>query len=274
MYTLEDDYETDTKPKTSTQRIPKGGYRGERERQEAQRIIDNMPVTQRSPRASRHSEEAQGDVYYGPQRQRGGDVAENTWSNEQIRAARSRTTTTQRTYAPPSKLTKQPSKRQKQPKHPAVYVSGTIAAIVGFVILSTSGAAWWSTTFHDPGTYGPTHGTIATGVLGGGDSKEHPTKIIGLNNGGKIELIILHANDPAHTQIINGPDLTTIDFPDPMNAEVDVQTGDYNGDGKQDVKVTIYATTFDMPFHRYNRPSVLDGDGKGGLKLQQPAGGQ
>jgi hypothetical protein len=269
MYTFEHDADTvfDPRPGTATKRVPAGGYRTKRQREEAQRILDNVPrhtraAAYREPRSDVYEYEEEGD---GPQRRRADEQAPNTREDEAIRVPRTRV----KRYSPaPS----QEPKRQKQPKPPIVYVGATAAALVGFLILSTSGASWWATHVSDPGTYGPTHSTIATGVLGGGDSKEHPTKIIGLNNDGKIELIILHANDPAKTQIINGPDLTAIDFPDPKNAEIDVQVGDYNHDGKQDVQVTIYATTFDMPFHRYNRPSILDGDGKGNLKPQQTGG--
>jgi hypothetical protein len=269
MYELESDIET--RPPTATKRYRRGEIPGQRE--QAQRIIDTMGNARpRRAAQNRHDEAPRGDVYegpQGPQRRRADEQAPNTREDRTIQAPRTRTAKRAYTPAPSQK-----PKRQKQPKHPLVYVGATAAAFIGFIIAGTSGAAWWSTAISDPGVYGPTHGTIASAVLGGGDSKEHSTKIIGWNNGGKVELIIMHANDPAKMQAISGPDLTAVDFPDPINAEVYVEAGDFNHDGKQDIKIIIYATTFDMPFHRYNRPSILDGDGKGGLKLQQQTGGQ
>jgi len=100
-------------------------------------------------------------------------------------------------------------------------------------------------------------------VLGGGDSETQPSKLIAINNSGRIEIMKLVANDPKKAQIITGPDLVKAGFPDPVNAEVSLSAS--NGS----VQVTIYGSFYDAPFHRYQTRYTLVEDGQGNLKSQQ-----
>ncbi len=154
---------------------------------------------------------------------------------------------------------------------PLIWVGVTFLCMMIAWFLTTSGLAWWSTHVTDPGQYaGALHGTIVTGVLGGGDSQETPSKLIGWNNAGHVQILKITANAPSKAQIIVGPDLTKLDaFPDPTGAVVDLQLGDYNSDGHLDVRVTVYSPAYDFPFHRMNMVFLLYGDGKGGLKPRQ-----
>jgi hypothetical protein len=147
--------------------------------------------------------------------------------------------------------------------HPAVWVILTLLMAFSAYLTSTAGLAWRDTTLSDPGKYGPTHGNIITVALGGGDSTSQPSKLIAMNNGGRVEIIELLANDPSKAQILRGPDLVTQNFPDPTNAEVDLSAG--NGF----VRVTIYGSYYDAPFHRCQTGYTLVEDGQGNLKQQQ-----
>jgi len=135
--------------------------------------------------------------------------------------------------------------------------------------VSTCGLAWRDVTFIDPGKYGPTHGNIVMGVFGGGDSQEHPSRLIGLNNDGHVQIIMIHANDASKSQILLGPNLVTLGFPDPAHANVDLEARDFDGDGNLDLKVTVLASFYDKPLSRYGVPYMLYGDGQGNLKPRQ-----
>ncbi|MBO0782814.1 MAG: hypothetical protein J2P37_28700, partial [Ktedonobacteraceae bacterium] len=161
------------------------------------------------------------------------------------------------------------SRRSKQPKHPLFYIGGTAGGLLGGYILLTYLVGWCVTHLSDPGSFGPTHGNIVVGVFGGGDSQVKPSKLIALNNNGHVQLMKITSNDPAKTQILVGPDLGRLEFPDPAGAEIQMEVGDYDHDGHTDVKVSILGTTFTSPFTRYRSQYVLYGDGKGGLK-QRP----
>ncbi|MEO9027605.1 MAG: hypothetical protein ABI413_02215 [Ktedonobacteraceae bacterium] len=151
--------------------------------------------------------------------------------------------------------------------HGAVWMILTLIAVVTFWWVTTSGLAWWDTTYSDPGMYGPTHGQMIAAVLGGGDSTQHPTKLIAMNNGGHVLLIEIPAgNDYSKAKLLAGPNLAAQGFPDSQNAVISLQAGDYTHDGFTDVQVTIYATLYDKPFHRYSVTYYLYGNGAGGLK--------
>ena len=147
--------------------------------------------------------------------------------------------------------------------HPLVWVSFTLFGMWLFWITTTVALSFWATHVTDPGTYGPTHGNVITVVLGGGDSETQPSKLIAINNGGRIEIMKLLANDPKKAQIITSPDLVKTGFPNPVNAEVSLSAG--NGF----VQVTIYGSFYDAPFHRYQTRYTLVEDGQGNLKSQQ-----
>jgi len=142
-------------------------------------------------------------------------------------------------------------------------VSFTLFGVWLFWIITTVALSFWATHVTDPGTYGPTHGTVITVVLGGGDSERQPSKLMAINNSGRIEIMKLVANDPKKAQIITGPDLVKAGFPDPLNAEVELKAS--NGS----VQVTIYGSFYDAPFHRYQTRYILVEDGQGNVKPQQ-----
>jgi hypothetical protein len=125
--------------------------------------------------------------------------------------------------------------------------------------------ALFVTHFIDPGTYGPIHGQVLRDVFGG-DSAEQPSKVIGMDDNGRVLVIKLTADDPTKAQIIPGPDLAKLNFPDPKGAEIDLQAGDFDHDGHKDLQVTIESTTYDTPLHRYSQSYILYNDGKGNLK--------
>jgi len=161
-----------------------------------------------------------------------------------------------------------PQNTQGHGKALAFGVGLTILALWLAWVATTAGASLWVTHVTDPGTYGPTHGNMVSGVFGGGDSQEHPTKLIAFNNDGHVEILKLTAGNPQKTQLIAGPNLVALDFPDPLNAVVELQVDTHNT-----VTVTVYSSTFVFPFTRYSsQPLVFLNDGKGNLKLQ--TGGQ
>lgn len=152
--------------------------------------------------------------------------------------------------------------------HPTVWIGLTVLGMVLFWIGSTNGAAWVSTNLIDPGTYGPAHGQMIHAVFGGGDSQAQPSKVMSVNDNGRVLVIKLTADDPSKAQIIPGPDLSKLDFPDPTGAEIAIQAGDFDHDGHTDLEVTINSTMFNAPLHRYAQTYILYGDGKGNLKAR------
>src|SRR5579859_4814909 len=99
--------------------------------------------------------------------------------------------------------------------HPVVWIIFTLGVVTLAYLASTGGMAWRDTTLIDPGKYGPLHGNVINVVLGGGDNQSQPSKLIAMNNGGRVEIIELLANDPSKAQILPGPNLVTQGFPDP-----------------------------------------------------------
>lgn len=153
--------------------------------------------------------------------------------------------------------------------HPLLWLGVGMLLVLGFWQLTTSGAAWWSTHVTDPGQYGPTQGNVINTTLGGGGSAASPTKIIALNNDGQVQLILVPSNTPAKTRIITVADLVRMHFPDPAKAVLLVQAVDDNG--KTNLKITVWADTYLLPFQRYSVTFLLPGDGKGGFAQGQPA---
>jgi len=248
--------------KTTTKRYRRGEIPGQKA--DAQRILDEMDEQgyTRVPRASRNAPAgATRAALNRPQAQEHDTEDDEDASYQSDQRRHTRTTT---------RLQQQPDPRRHW--HPLVWVGLTLALLVVLWLATTSGAAWVTTHISDPGTYGPTHGNIVKTVLGGGDSKAERSTIIAMNNGGQVELMILIANNPAKAHLLTGANLVMLNFPDPAGAEIQLQTGDFNGDGHQDIKVNILATSFDMPFHRYSQSTILYGDGKGGLKPPQQGG--
>ncbi len=144
--------------------------------------------------------------------------------------------------------------------------AGVAAGLLWFI--GTSGMSWWDTHVLDPATYGPLHGSVATGVFGGGDSADRPTRLIGLNTNGQVAVLVMTADDPAHTHILIGPNLVASGFPDPGAAEVEVHVGQRAG--RQTIEVTIWSDTYTIPFvGRYHASYTLVSDGKGNFQEVQ-----
>ena len=103
--------------------------------------------------------------------------------------------------APSTRTRVQPSTPhyQQPPRkqwHPLVWIGLTLFGVWLFWIVTTVALSFWATHVTDPGTYGPTHGTVINVVLGGGDSETQPSKLMAINNGGRLEIMKLLANDP------------------------------------------------------------------------------
>lgn len=160
---------------------------------------------------------------------------------------------------------------QKRHLHPLVYIGGTLISLAGLWWCTTTAAGWLTHHVIDPGQYGPAHGQVVHGVFGGGDNQAHPSTVYSTNDSGHVYIVKITAGDPAKAQIIPGPDLRKIEFPESADAEIQIEVGDFDHDGHEDLKVTINSTSFDLPFHRYSQEIVLYGDGKGGLKQRTAA---
>ncbi len=145
----------------------------------------------------------------------------------------------------------------------------TASAVCGVLwFLGTSGMSWLDTHVLDPSTYGPLHGSVATGVFGGGDSVGRPTRLIGMNTNGQVAVLVMTADDPAHTHILIGPNLVASGFPNPGTAEVELRVR--QRDGRQVVEVTIWSDTYTTPFvGRYHVSYTLVSDGKGNFQEVQ-----
>lgn len=150
--------------------------------------------------------------------------------------------------------------RQQHHGHPLLFVGLGMAVLIIGWFATTSGASWFTTHFIDPSTYGPMHGSVAFGIFGGGDSETHPSQLIAMNSNGQVEILKLTAGDPKKAQIIVGPNLITLGFANPKNAEVAL-----NVQGNT-LTVTIYGDSFPLPLHRFNQTLTFRSDGKGNLK--------
>ncbi len=233
----------------------------------AQQLIEELGAAY-VPRATRNRQRTLQQPHIGSrpagtpsdqayQMRQGGRCAPDTSQDEEIAPS----TRTGRTRVQPATPYDQQPPRKEW--HPLVWIGLTLFGMWLFWIVTTVALSFWATHVTDPGTYGPTHGTVITVVLGGGDSETQPSKLIAINNSGRIEIMKLLANDPKKAQIITGPDLVKAGFSDPVNAEVSLSAG------KGSVQVTIYGSFYDAPFHRYQQLYTLVEDGQGNLKSQQ-----
>jgi hypothetical protein len=219
----------------SAVRSPKGGYTGNQAWQEEPKV----------KRASRN--QTQGTMSTRVEQRQ--TVAPNTGQDTQI-APGIRTGT---------KV--QPVESEKPPRHPLVYIGSTIIAMLAIWWLTTAAWGWIIVHTSDAVTYGPTHGTTITAVIGGGDSADHPTTLIAMNNKGSVQIIKILANDPSKAQLLVITDLAVAGVPDPTNAAIELK------DRRDHIDMTIHTTVWDMPFHRVERTFTLAEDGQGSLKL-------
>ena len=127
--------------------------------------------------------------------------------------------------------------------------------------LSTAFYGWMVLHMNDAGKFGPLHGNSINVVLGGGgDSVDHPSKLIAINNAGSVQIIKILANDPKKSQILVLVNLATSGFPDAMHANIELQ------DAGDHVEMTILSTVWNLPFQRVQQTITLTKDGNGGLK--------
>lgn len=214
-------------------------------------------VATRTAQPARYRDD-NGEGAYAMQNHRydyGAGATRNTNDDEQI-APSVRTSTSQKA---------QNGKPQKRGKHPLFYVGATA---LGFLLVwegLTAVPAWTTTTFADPGTYGPSHGETLQITLGNGDSATSPSTLIATNINGQIDLIQLFPGDPKKNITFTGPNLNTLNFPDPAKAEVALSSPEA---GK--VIVTIWSDEWDKPLHRYGVEFTLLTDGKGGFRQDGP----
>lgn len=158
-----------------------------------------------------------------------------------------------------------PLPRRRRHPFTMLVTAGLILGVAWF--LGTSGLSWWDAHIADPALYGPLHGSVATGVFGGGDSATQPTKLMAMNNDGQVEIIEMMANDPTHTRILVGPNLVETGFPDPGQAEVALQV--VQQDSREEVQVTVWSDSYALPFmDRVHQTYLLVSDGKGNLKVE------
>lgn len=171
-------------------------------------------------------------------------------------------------YRQQTKIQPSPDGSRFHPRnwHPLVWIGLTLLVLLCLYWLATGGLAWWNNTLVNPAKYGPTQGGIAVGVF---DSQAQASKLIAVNNNGRVEIIMLHANDPKKSEILVGPDLVALSFPDAVHAHVDLVVGDFDHDGNLDVQVTIVSTVYDKPLFPYAQQYILYGDGQGHLKQRQ-----
>jgi hypothetical protein len=147
-----------------------------------------------------------------------------------------------------------------------VVVCLTLFAVYAVLWLTTAFWGWIIIHTSDAVTYGPTHGTTITAVIGGGDSADHPTTLIAINNKGQVQIIKMLANDPSKAQILVITDLVAAGIPDPTNAAIELK------DRGNFISMTIHTTVWDKPFSRVERTFQLAEDGQGNLKLQGVGG--
>ena len=160
-------------------------------------------------------------------------------------------------------LQEQQSLVKRNLKNPLVVVCLTVLAMVAFWWCSTAFFGWCVMHISDTSQFGPQHGNSITAVIGGGDSQQNPSKLIAMNNDGVVEILKITANDPTKTQLLTIANLTTSGFPDPTNANIELQAvGDR-------IQITMLSTVWNLPFSRIAQTITLAEDGNGGLKVQQ-----
>jgi hypothetical protein len=145
--------------------------------------------------------------------------------------------------------------------HPIVWVLLTIFAMYFLWWLSTAFWGWIIVHTADALTYGPTHGTTITAVIGGGDSEAQPTTLIAINNRGSVQIIKMLANDPSKAQLLVITDLAAAGVPDPGNAAIELKNQGNT------ISMTIHTTVWDAPLRRVEQTFVLKKEGQGNLKL-------
>ncbi len=235
----------------SAVRTPKGGYLGKQ-------------AWQGEPEVRRASRNQTGTPPAGTKAEQRRTAAPDTGQDTQI-APGVRTGSTRM----PQPVSSTRTYRLWPPRewHPVLWVVATLLTVYSAWWLTTAFWGWVIVHTSDAFTYGPTHGTTITAVIGGGDSADHPTTLIAVNNKGVIQIIKIIANDPSKAQLLVITDLVTAGVPDPTNAAIELK------DRGSHIDMTIHTTVWDTPFHRVERTFQLSEDGQGNLKLLQGTGG-
>lgn len=166
--------------------------------------------------------------------------------------------------APSVRGSRSQSQSSSRKPHRWLSLAGAAAVAAALAILgwqaTTAVPAWYTTTFSDPGTYGPLHGQALSVVLGNGDTTLTPSTLLATNLNGQVLLVKLFPSDPKKNITFTGPNLVLLNFPDPTKAEVELRAL-----APGQIQIIIWSNVWDKPFHRYGVSFTLVSDGKGGL---------
>lgn len=149
--------------------------------------------------------------------------------------------------------------------HPLVWWAAGIVLVfaLGRQITGTAGASWWVSHVSDPSTFGELHGqTISANFV---ESQEQPVTVVGTIIHCSVQILVLNGSN---SRFYTGPNLSTNDFPDPDEANVELQAG-YFGGGHLDLQITILSDQFPTPYSRFSIVLYLYGDGLGNFKSPQ-----
>ena len=135
---------------------------------------------------------------------------------------------------PDSSLFQHVSERFQQ-HHWATMLACGMAMTLGLILLFGAGSMAW-TSLHNQVTYGTPRTMQLDTVIEDHDSAMHPSHLIALNLHGQVEVFVLPGGDPAHAQVLLGPNLP---WTNADQATVTVETRDVNHDGKLDLVVQI-----------------------------------
>jgi hypothetical protein len=158
-------------------------------------------------------------------------------------------------------MQREPRKTQKK-RYPSVWIGLMLLAVPAFWWFCTAGWGWMVMHFSDPRMFGPTHGNTITAVIGGGDSRAHPTTLTAMNTGGLVEIKIIRS-DKAKPETLRLLNLSTSGFPNPTEANIELE------DAGDHIQMTVLSTVWDTPFHRVVGIGTLVSDGEGHLTFQQ-----
>jgi hypothetical protein len=226
----------------------------------AQQIIDNMGSSY-VPRASRNRQP------YQPPSMRPSD-------NQAYQRRYSAPDTSQDTQIAPS--ARQPY--SAPPSHPRRrwhsllwFGTGMLAFLVLWVVALCVYSAW-VLNVSDRWDTGPNHIRVVFGVFGhNNDSAESPTQLQAfVRNDGLVEVIEL-PGDASHSHIYTSPGRLVGD--DLSHAVIDIGVEDVKGDGKPDVTVTVYGSSFGWNFQRQSLMSFTLVNTGDSFKPQPNGGG-
>jgi hypothetical protein len=114
-----------------------------------------------------------------------------------------------------------------------------ILALIAFALLLQHGAAWAQARADDL-RYGTPRSVHLSGVVGGGDSPEAPTRFLGLNLDGQISILVLPAGDAGRLAALPGPYVIGRGGAEAVPL---LELADITGDGQADLLLTVRGET-------------------------------